>query len=100
MKASVAIGVVLGVAAIVASAQSSPSRKIRFNGRALTSEQMMRLEFLERQARVRIPDNDYWYDNRSGAAGFWNGPALAALPPGMGLGGPMPANCSGGGTRV
>jgi len=97
MKALVAV---LACTAIVAGAQSPPARKIRFNGRALTAEQLMRLEALERQARVRVPDNDYWYDNRSGAAGFWNGPAVAVLPPGLGLGGPMPVNCSGGGTNV
>ena len=55
---------------------------------------------MEAHYGVRLPDNDYWYDNRSGAAGFWKGPAVAGLPAGLGLGGPMPANCSGGTTGV
>ena len=89
------------VAAITAAfGQPATQRQITFNGRPLTPEQQQRLEMLERAYRVRIPDNHYWYDNRSGAAGFWKGPAIATLPPGLGLGGPMPANCSGGGTGV
>jgi hypothetical protein len=101
MKPSVAvIGVVLGLAAMTAFGQEPAGRRIRFNGRTLTPVQMERLEVLERYYRVRIPDNDYWYDNRSGAAGFWHGPAIAALPPGLGLGGPMPPDCSAGGTGV
>ena len=100
MKSLTAVGMVLSLTAEVACAQYARVRNVRFNGRTLTAQQMAYVEALERQAGVRIPDNDYWYDNRSGAAGIWNGPTLAALPPGLGLGGPMPANCSGGGTRV
>ena len=97
----VAIAISLALAGLAASGQELPNqRKIRFNGRALTPAETVRLELLERYYRVRIPDSDYWYDNRSGAAGFWKGPAVAALPPGLGLGGPMPADCSGGGTGV
>src|ERR1700682_6474867 len=90
------------LAALVHSPVSGqpPARKIRFNGRELTSEQMARLDAVERRYNVRIRDAEYWYDNRSGATGVWNGPALAALPPGLELGGTMPANCSGGGTGV
>lgn len=75
-------------------------RRIRFNGRPLTTPQRVRVEMLERYYGVRLPDNDYWYDNRSGAMGFWGGPAAAALPAGLELGGPMPADCSGGRTGV
>ena len=53
MNALVAI---LSLTAMVANGQSAPARKIRFNGRALTVEQLTRLEALERQARVRVPD--------------------------------------------
>ena len=76
------------------------SRHITFNGKPLTAEQQKRLEAVEREHGVRLPDRDYWYDNRSGAAGFWKGPELGALPAGLELGGPMPANCSGQGTGV
>jgi hypothetical protein len=90
----------LEITALLSFGQSAPARKLRFNGRPLTAEQLARLETVERQHGVRLAENDYWYDNRSGAAGFWNGPAMAALPPGLDLGGPMPENCSGGNTRV
>lgn len=49
---------------------------------------------------VDLPDGNYWYDNRSGSFGLWGGPALAFLPSNLDLGGPLPANASGGGTRV
>jgi hypothetical protein len=100
MKSPAALGVILGLTAIVAGAQSAPARRIRINGRTLTASQFSNLEAVERHYRVRFPDNDYWYDSRSGAAGLWNGPTLGALPPGLDLGGPMPVNCSGGGTGV
>lgn len=81
-------------------AKTAAARKIMFNGRALSSEQLQRLEALERAYGVRIPDSSYWYDNRSGAVGLWQGPALAAFPAGLELGGPLPVNASLGGTGV
>lgn len=63
-------------------------------------QQRIYVERMERMQGVRIPDGRYWYDNRSGAAGIWGGPTLAILPAGLGLGGPMPSNCSRGGTGV
>lgn len=94
--------VVLAFAAGMAWGQSAtpPGRHITFNGKPLTAEQQKRLEAVEREHGVRLPDRDYWYDNRSGAAGLWQGPALGALPAGLELGGPMPAQCSGRGTGV
>jgi hypothetical protein len=83
-----------------AQAQSVSGRNITFNGRSLTPEQQYKLEIVEHYYGVSLPDNSYWYDNRSGAMGLWNGPAVAILPSGLGLGGSMPANCSGGRTRV
>jgi hypothetical protein len=78
-----------------------PDRQITFNGRVLTTEQMQKLEVVERYVLgARLHDGNYWYDNRSGAVGFWNGPGMAQFPAGLGLGGIMPANCSGGATRV
>jgi len=81
-------------------AGDSPSRKLTFNGRPLTGVEMARLETVERVYRVKLPDLAYWYDNRSGAVGLWKGPAAGFFPAGLKLGGPMPANCSGGGTGV
>lgn len=101
MKQSVAAALLVAVilAAPAAWAQDN-SRNIAFNGRILSAQQRMLLERLERVEGVRLPDGRYWYDNRTGAAGRWGGPTLAILPSGLGLGGPMPANCSGGGTGV
>ena len=76
------------------------ARQISFNGRELTPEQRNRLETLERIYRERVPDGKYWYDTRSGAVGVCGGPAINIIPAGLDLGGPMPANASGGGTRV
>ena len=91
----------LGFTSVLAFGQPVLSiRRITINGRRLTVDQEVRLERIELYYDVRIPDNDYWYDNRSGAAGFWHGPAVAALPAGLRLGGPMPADCSGGNTGV
>ena len=103
MRRISAIGLLFGTALLCLGAQlaeAQGSRNITFNGQILTPDQQYRLELLERYYRVRLPDNRYWYDNRSGVMGLWNGPAVAVLPPGLGFGGPMPANCSGGGTRV
>jgi hypothetical protein len=82
--------------------QSPPAagRNVTFNGRALTPDQMKKLAFLEAYFGQRLPDGKYWYDNRSGAMGMWGGPAMVILPPNLGFGGPMPANASGGGTRM
>jgi hypothetical protein len=76
------------------------SRAITFNGRELSTAQLQRLEELERGYGTRLPDRAFWYDNRSGAIGLWQGPAIGALPPGLGFGGPLPANASAGGTGV
>jgi hypothetical protein len=83
-----------------ASARDAPpgasGRAIRFNGRALDGPQRETLGRVER-AIGTIPDGDYWYDPRTGASGRWGGPALAFLVAGLDLGGPLPAEASGGG---
>src|SRR5689334_646738 len=91
------LGVGLATAAVFAQ---GAHRNLQFNGRLLTPQQESRLEVLERLYGVRLPDGAYWYDNRCGALGFWGGPAAAVIPAGLGFGGPMPANASGGGTGV
>jgi hypothetical protein len=76
--------------------QASATRKVRFNGRLLGTSELTTLERLERGVG-RLDDGAYWYDPRTGASGRWGGPALAFLPPGLTLGGPLPADASGGG---
>jgi hypothetical protein len=79
------------------AARSLPSgRAVRFNGRSLDPAGLDVLARLERAVGT-LADGDYWYDPRSGASGRWGGPALAFLPAGLPLGGPLPAEASGGG---
>jgi hypothetical protein len=101
MVAAFSLAAALAPAAQVDAAQapSATVRRIKVNGHALSSEEMEQIVWLERRFGVRIQNAEYWYDARSGAVGFWNGPAVAAMPPGMNFG-PMPSNCSGGGTGV
>ena len=75
-------------------------RNITINGVRLEGARRATVEKLERAYGVRLPDGDFWYDKRSGAIGRWNGPGLGQILWGLDIGGPMPANCSGGGTRV
>ena len=75
-------------------------RKVTINGVALDGARRAILEQVERAYGFRLPDAPFWYDKRSGAIGLWNGPGLGQIPAGLDVGGPMPANCSGGGTRV
>ena len=57
-----------------------------------------RIAQLERGYRVRLMDGRYWYDVRSGAWGLWGGPAAGVVLAGLDLGGPLPADASGGGS--
>lgn len=91
---------VLAASASTLAFGQTPARRIIFNGHELTPVQAQRLQVVELYYGVRLPDRSYWYDNFSGAIGFWKGPAIGALPPGLELGGKMPADCSGGGTGV
>ncbi len=77
-------------------AEGGGARRVKFNGRSLGGEQWATLSRLE-QAMGRLPDGDYWYDPATGASGRWGGPTLAFLPPGLELGGRLPASASGGG---
>ena len=79
---------------------NSRPRRIEFNGRTLDKRELGVLAQLEYAGGFQLPDGGYWYDARSGAAGAVGGPALGLLPPNLRLGGPMQANCSGGGTGV
>jgi hypothetical protein len=78
-------------------AAATGARQLMFNGRAATAVDLDLVVQLERGMGHAIPDGAYWYDPTCGAAGMWSGPTLGFLPPGMALGGPLPANASGGG---
>lgn len=72
-------------------------KKITINGRPLSARDRETLAAFERTAGRATPPNDYWYDNATGAYGLWGGPTVAFIQPGLGLGGALPANASGGG---
>jgi hypothetical protein len=80
--------------------ESPKNRKITFNGVALTRSGLASWEELEVRGNFHLPDGSYWYDIATGAAGAWGGPTVAFLPAGLQFCGAMPANCSGGDTRV
>lgn len=73
------------------------TRGISLNGRPASARDLAILARFEASWGVRIPAGSYWYDDVSGAAGWWGGPTRGFLGPGLGLGGPLPANASGGG---
>ena len=74
-----------------------PVRRITFNAVVASQRDLATLDRLEQAWGGRLPSGDYWYDDTSGAAGRWGGPAVGILPAGLALGGPLPANASGGG---
>jgi hypothetical protein len=49
---------------------------------------------------TRLPDLAYWYDSVCGTFGSLGGPVKVVQLAGIPLGGPVPANASGGGTGV
>lgn len=75
-------------------------RNLSFNGVSLSDEQQYVLAQVEARIGFRFPDGAYWYDPKTGAAGAWGGPMGGVMPAGLNLGGPMPPNCSGGGTGI
>jgi hypothetical protein len=79
---------------------SPPARAIHINGNALDAGELATLVQLETAAGTRLPDGKYWYDPVCGAFGAWGGPVLVIIPAGLKLGGPVPANASGGGTGI
>ncbi len=85
------------VVALTLSSVALAQAKITINGRKLSARDQEIISMLEKQTgRAAIP-GDYWYDNLTGALGTWGGPTVTFLTPGLGLGGQLPANASGGG---
>jgi hypothetical protein len=80
-------------------AQLAPAaaRTLELNGHAATEQDLATLERLEQSWGARLPSGAYWYDNASGAAGPWGGATGGFVQAGLGIGGELPANASGGG---
>lgn len=55
---------------------------------------------LETACRTRLVNGDFWYDPVSGLWGVWGGPAFGRIMPGLGLGGALPFDASGGKTNI
>lgn len=75
--------------------RSQSARRLRFNGRPATRQDLAIIAQLEARTGFRVPDGSYWYDRVSGAAGPWQGPLQWFLPPNLALGGSLPAHASG-----
>jgi hypothetical protein len=73
------------------------ARSVLVNRKALREEE---IRTFETQFQVRILDGKYWYDPACGAWGLDGGPCVGFLPAKLALGGPLPADASGGGTGV
>lgn len=67
------------------------------NGREAAQRDLDVITNLERTSGRPAVAGSYWYDNVTGAIGLWGGPTIGFLTPGLALGGPLPANASGGG---
>lgn len=74
--------------------ESTNRRKVIVNGAELDTAALTELD---RVARTRVPDGDYWYDARSGACGSKGGPTAAFLPASLAFA-PIRADASGGGS--
>ncbi|NNF59466.1 MAG: hypothetical protein HKN04_14615 [Rhodothermaceae bacterium] len=77
------------------SVPPTPARQVVINGQPLDDEHLRALDAL---SGTPILDGRYWYDHACGAWGMEGGPVLGFIVPGLDLPGPMPPDCSGGGT--
>jgi hypothetical protein len=87
---------------LLLSAAAPPSlaaqtRQVTVNRVRLTDQQV---KTFEQRWRIQVNDGKYWYDKVSGAWGMDGGPTAGWIMPGLDLGGPLPADASGGTTGV
>ncbi len=78
-------------------ASTPAERSIQINDAPVDPQKLTRFEQLH---GVQLPNGSYWYDRQSGAFGVFGGPCTGYARAGVDVAGPMPANCSGGGTGV
>jgi hypothetical protein len=76
---------------------ATAGRHVSINGHRLSDAELARLE---QAYTVHLSDADFWYDPVLGAWGLKGGPTRGFTMPGLNLGPPLPADASGGGTRV
>jgi hypothetical protein len=82
------------------AAPAPVARQIVVNGVVLDAAALAVVEQLEAQHGVRVPDGRYWYDAVVGLWGREGEGTSGLIPPGLPLGGSLPADASGGGTGV
>jgi len=87
---------------LILSAAATPSltaqtRNVTVNRVRLADQQV---KTFEQRWRIQVNDGQYWYDQVSGAWGMDGGPTAGWIMPGLDLGGPLPADASGGTTGV
>lgn len=87
---------------LMLTATATPSlvaqaRNVTVNRVRLTDQQV---KAFEQRWRIQVNDGKYWYDRVSGAWGMDGGPTAGWIMPGLELGGPLPADASGGTTGV
>lgn len=75
----------------------TPARRVSINRHPIPQDT---LRLLEQHFQTAIPDGRYWYDAMSGAWGLEGGQTRGFTLAGLPLGGPLPADISGGGTGV
>jgi hypothetical protein len=97
MKALSLLVLVMVSTPVLAQTDTASSTRITINGRKLSGRDLQTIRALERTTGRKAIAGDYWYDNATGALGRWGGPTLLFLSAGLGLGGALPANASGGG---
>lgn len=85
-----------------ASVASPPARQAGASGVVVNRVKLREEEVrkFEAQFHVRMLTGKYWYDATCGAWGMNGGPCVGFLPAKLQLGGPLPADASGGGTGV
>jgi hypothetical protein len=79
------------------TAQTGAQRQVFINRVRIPDASLAQLESA---GAPRVPDGRYWYDRLSGAWGLEGGFTRGFIAPGIPLGGPLPADISGGGTGV
>lgn len=99
MRTLVVIVTLLGtsLSAGQAQAQGATVRQVFINRVRIPAATLTQLEAA---GAPRVPDGRYWYDRVSGAWGLEGGFTRGFVAAGLALGGPLPADISGGGTGV
>ena len=73
------------------------ARQVYVNRKKMPEKQLQKLE---NQFGAPIQSGRYWYDAKSGLWGVEGGPTAGLIPAGLALPGPIPADISGGATKI